>query len=559
MFIPATQNELKQLGWTELDVILITGDSYIDSPFVGVALIGHILMDAGYKVGIIPQPDLESGNDITRFGEPRLFWGITGGCIDSMVANYTANGRRRKSDDYTAGGINSKRPDRAVIVYSNLVRRYFKKTVPLVLGGIEASLRRIPHYDYWSNKIRRSILFDAKADYLCYGMADRTILDLAGRLNEHQLPDDLPGLCYISNTAPQDARLLPSFTRVLTDKSAFTDMFMTFYREQDPLHAQSLTQLHDTRYLVHNPPPPHLPQSEMDRIHSFPFERNLHPMHRHQGTAKALETIQFSIPSHRGCYGECHFCSISVHQGRTVCWRSIESITEEARQLTHHPNFKGRISDLGGPTANMYGFECAKKLSSGACRDKHCLFPAVCKTLHIDHQPQINLLRAVKNIPGVKSVSVSSGIRYDMVLADKKYGRKYLDEIICDHISGQLKIAPEHSQNSVLEKMGKPSVDELVCFKNMFYTLTERAQKEQYLTYYFIAAHPGCHESDMYKLKQYAAKTLNIRPRQVQIFTPTPSTISTLMYYTEQDPFTGKSCFVEKGSGRDKQKKIITG
>ncbi|MDZ7722451.1 MAG: YgiQ family radical SAM protein [candidate division KSB1 bacterium] len=555
MFIPATRKELERLGWTDPDIILITGDSYIDSPFVGISMIGHILMDAGYKVAIIPQPDIESDKDITRFGEPRLFWGITSGCIDSMVANYTANGRKRKSDDYTAGNVNNRRPDRAVIVYSNLIRRYFKNTVPLVLGGIEASLRRIVHYDYWSNKLRRSILFDAKADYLLYGMSDRTVVQLTERLQNGESPADLPGLCHISSTIPDTALVLPAWDQVKRDKAAFTDMFMTFYQEQDPKHARPLAQLQDTRYLVQNPPAPYLRQTELDRLHALPFERDLHPHHRQQGPVKALDTIQFSIPTHRGCYGECHFCSIAVHQGRTVRWRSMDSVTNEARTLTQHPNFKGRITDLGGPTANMYGFECAKKLKSGACRDKRCLYPAVCNTLQIDHQPQIDLLRRMKNIPDIKSVYVSSGIRYDMVLADKQHGRDYLNEIVRAHVSGQLKIAPEHSEPNVLAKMGKPPVDDLVRFVNMFYDLTRKAGKDQYLTYYLIAAHPGCREQDMHKLKQFAARTLKVKPRQIQIFTPTPSTLSTLMYYTERDPFTGNSCFVDKDRGRESRNK----
>ncbi|MFU8827610.1 MAG: YgiQ family radical SAM protein, partial [Brevefilum sp.] len=391
-FLPTTPEELETLGWDQLDVILITGDSYIDSPFIGVAVIGKVLQDAGYKVGIIAQPDLQSAADITRLGEPRLFWGVTAGSIDSMVANYTATGRPRRADDYTPGGHNTKRPNRATLVYSNLIRRHFKGTVPIVLGGVEASLRRIAHYDFWSDAIRRSVLFDAKADYLLYGMAEHSVVELARTLAAGEDPIQTLGLCYIAKQVPEGYLTLPTFEQVSQDKDAFTDMFHTFYDNNDPISAKGLAQRHGDRYLVHNPPAPYLSTSEMDRVYALNYAHAQHPYYAAQGAVKALETIRFSIPTHRGCYGECNFCAIAVHEGRTVRWRSQESILAEAQAITQYQDFGGYIYDLSGPTANMYGFECPVKLRKGPCQDKSCIYPETCSVLPIDHQVQTELL-----------------------------------------------------------------------------------------------------------------------------------------------------------------------
>lgn len=560
MFLPVTPDEVRQLGWEELDVILVTGDAYIDSPFIGIAVIGKLLVTAGYRVGIIGQPDIHSGSDISRLGEPRLFWGVSGGSIDSLVANRTASGRRRKRDDYTPGGLNNRRPDRAVLVYANLIREHFKNTSPLVLGGIEASLRRIAHYDYWTNKVRKSILVDAKADYLLYGMAEQSVLALAKCLEEKQSPTHLRGLCYLSSHPPDSALVLPSFAEVADNKDAFTRMFTQFYRQNDPVTAQLLAQKQDDRYLIQNPPCPVPTTGELDRIHDLDFEREAHPVVAAQGTVKALETIRFSLATHRGCYGECNFCAIAVHQGRTVSWRSEESILREVRQLLRHPAFKGTLHDVGGPSANMYGFECEKKVQKGACRKKRCLFPSICPHLPIDHSRQIKLLAAIRKVQGVRKVNVASGIRYDMVLADKKYGPRYLEELVRHHVSGQLKIAPEHCVDPVLECMGKPGVQGLLKFRELFFTLTRKSNLNQFLTYYIIAAHPGCSLKDMLQLRRFAQTKLKVLPRQVQIFTPAPSTWSTLMYWTGINPLTGRSCFVEKNiDGREKQKQAITG
>jgi len=557
-FLPTTLNEVRQRGWDALDVILVSGDSYIDSPYIGIAVIGRMLEKAGGRVGIIAQPDVQSPDDITRLGEPHLFWGISGGSVDSMVANYTALGKKRHLDDYTPGGQNNRRPDRAVITYCNLIRRYFKNTVPLVLGGIEASLRRVAHYDFWSNSIRRSILFDAKADYLLYGMADHSVLQLARALSDGKEIHDIKGLCFIAKNPPYDYLELPSFENVCEDRMAFIKMFHSFYRNKDPLTAGGLFQRHGDRCLVQNPPPAVIMQSELDEIYRLPFQRSQHPYYEKQGKVKALETIRFSISTHRGCYGECNFCAIAVHEGRTVRWRSTGSIMEEARILASLPDFKGHIHDVGGPTANMYGFECKKKLTSGVCNDRRCLYPKICRSMPINHRPQVELLQHLRTIPGVKKVFVASGIRHDMVLADLENGNEYLRQIATYHVSGQLKLAPEHSEEHVLDKMGKPGVADLVEFKKRFDQLSHEVHKKQFLTYYLIAAHPGCTERDMQRLKDFTSRQLHISPEQVQIFTPSPSTYSSLMYYTGMNPFSLKSIFVERTTaGRQRQKNLI--
>jgi len=559
MFIPTTKNELKKLGWNQLDVILITGDTYIDSPYIGISIIGKILIENGYKVGIIAQPGCESNKDISRLGEPKLFWGITAGSVDSMVANYTALKKKRQNDDFTPGGTNDKRPDRASMFYTNLIRRYFKNTAPVVLGGIEASLRRITHYDFWSNKVRKPILFDAKADYLIYGMGERSVLQLAENLKNGESAANVNGLCYISREKNPEYLTLPSFDQAVADKKSFIKMFDTFHQNNDPLNAKGLQQKIDDRYLIQNPPAQYLSQPELDEVHDLDFERDVHPFYGKNGKVKALDTIRFSIPSHRGCYGDCNFCAITVHQGRTVRWRSEKSIVNEAKIMARQKDFKGSISDVGGPTANMYGFECLKKLKSGACKDKRCLFPEPCKALKPDYSKQISLLQKLKNIEKIKKVFVASGLRYDMVLNDKKFGNKYFEILIKDHVSGQLKIAPEHTSSKILQFMGKPDTENLIKFKNKFYEFSKKTGKKQFLTYYFIAAHPGCSDNEMKDLKKYVSESLKLNPEQVQVFTPTPSTYSTLMYYTETDYKTGKSIFVEKDKiKKQKQKDLLT-
>lgn len=559
MFLPTTSSEIAKLGWNSLDIILVTGDSYIDSPFIGVAVIGRVLQDAGYRVGIIAQPDIHSPDDITRLGEPQLFWGVTGGCVDSMVANYTALKKPRMNDDYTPGGRNTRRPDRAVIAYANLIRRYHKNTKPIVLGGIEASLRRIPHYDYWNDRIRKSILFDSKADFLLYGMAEKSTLELAAGLKSSGDVRRIRGLCYISKEPAKGSVELPSFEAVIASKESFIGMFRTFYQNNDALTAKTLSQRHGDRYLIQNPPSLPLTQPEMDALYALPYERAQHPYYQAHGSVKALETIRFSLSTHRGCYGECNFCAIAMHEGRTVQWRSQASIISEAELLSRLPDFKGYIHDVGGPTANMYGFECKKKLASGACDDKRCIYPDICPALHVNHSHQVKLLTDLRSIKGVKKIFVASGIRYDLVIGDRRHGEHYLEEVVEHHVSGQMKVAPEHIQPKVLASMGKPGSASLLEFKTRFEKLTREAGKPQFLTYYFIAAHPGCTDSDMVALNQFVSSQLHIHPEQVQIFTPTPSTWSSVMYYTGMDPFTGESLFVEKmPSGKQRQKSWLT-
>lgn len=558
MFLPTTREELTRLGWDQLDVILVTGDSYIDSPFIGAAVIGKVLKQAGFRVGVIAQPDIQSDADIARLGEPALFWGVTAGSVDSMVANYTAARKKRKSDDYTPGGVNDRRPDRATLVYTNLIRRTFKPSRPVVLGGIEASLRRVAHYDFWSDRVRGPLLFDAKADFLLYGMAEKAVVELAKALREGRDPRDIRGLCYIAKETREGYLDLPSYETVAQDKRAFIDMFHVFYQNNDPLNAKGLCQKHGDRYLIQNPPALYQSQSELDSIYALDFERCQHPYYESQGKVRALETIQFSISTHRGCYGECNFCAIAVHEGRTVRWRSPESILAEARRLTHTPGFKGYIQDAGGPTANMYGYECAKKLARGSCKKRRCLYPGVCPLLKVDHRPQLALLRQLRQVKGIKKVFVASGIRYDLLLADEACGSAYLQEVVEQHVSGQMKIAPEHTEDSVLIRMGKPGKGALLEFKAMFDNMSRAAGKKQFLTYYLIAAHPGCTEQDMLRLKRFASQKLKVNPEQVQIFTPTPSTYSSLMYYTELDPFTREPIFVEKDLRRkERQKEIV--
>lgn len=566
MFLPTTKTEIDKLCWDRLDVIIISGDTYIDTSYSGAAIIGKVLLNAGYKVGIIAQPDIYNEIDITRLGEPRLFWGVTSGCVDSMVANYTATKKPRRKDDFTPGIVNNKRPDKATIVYSNLIRKYFKKTVPIILGGIEASLRRISHYDYWDDKIRRSILFDSKADYLVYGMGEKATLEIARYLknslqnNLKNIGDlkEIRGICYISKEPKENYIPLPSFEEVISEKEKFIEMLHIFYRNNDPVTGKGLYQKHGNRYLIQNPPANYLTQEEIDNIYNLDFERDVHPYYKKDGKVRALETIRYSITTHRGCFGECNFCAITIHQGTNIVSRSQESIIKEVKSIVKIPEFKGIISDIGGPTANMYATGCEKMEKFGKCLKKDCLFPTTCKKLNNNHDRQIELLRNLRKIKGIKKVFVASGIRYDMIIDDKVSGIKYLEELIEHHVSGQLKVAPEHTEQKVLKLMRKPVIQYLEKFKNQFDTINKRKKKDQYLTYYLIAAHPGCNFKEEVKMKRYISKELKINPEQVQIFTPTPSTYSTLMYYTEMNPWTGEKLFVEKNPvKKEKHKQAI--
>jgi uncharacterized radical SAM protein YgiQ len=576
MFIPTTKKEIAQLGWEQLDIVLVSGDTYIDSPYSGMAIVGRLLLQAGYKVGIIAQPDWESDTDITRLGEPRLFWGVSSGLVDSMVANYTAMKKFRNTDDFTPGEKNNRRPDRANLVYTNLIRRYYKNTVPIVLGGIEASLRRVAHYDFWTNKVRGSQLFDAKADILVYGMAEKTIVELAHALHEEKDYRDIRGLCYISKEKKEGFIELPTIKECQdkADKTKFIEMFHLFYENNEPLVSKGLIQEHNGRYMIQNPPQFNMTESEIDNVYDLPYQREVHPYYAKDGNVRAMDTIRFSVTTHHGCYGECNFCAITVHQGRTIRSRSERSILQEVKGFTKNPKFKGIISDVGGATANMYGYECRKKLDKGVCEDRRCtgfrMFQPnnrkeswndykICPVLKPNHQRNVQLLKDIRSTPGVKKAFVNSGIRYDLIEEDKEYGAEYLKEIVGHHVSGQMKIAPEHSETKILKLMGKPDKEVLKDFKRSFEKLNQQTGKKQFLTYYMIAAHPGCSEKDMKDLKDFANQDLRLSPEQIQIFTPTPSTYSTLMYYTELDPFSLKPIYVEKDPmKKQKQKDIVT-
>ena len=558
MFLPTTMEEVKKLGWNYLDIILISGDTYIDSSYNGSALIGKWLYKHGFKVGIIAQPDINSDVDIKRLGEPKLYWAASAGCVDSMVANYTATKKKRRSDDFTPGGENTRRPDRASIAYTNLIKRHFKNSeVPIVLGGIEASLRRITHYDYWSNNLRRPLIFDAKADILSYGMGEKSMLELARAIRDKKDWRDIRGLSYISKEIKEGYLELPSYENCVKDKKEFIKAFETFYHNCDSILSKGLYQKCGDRYLIQNPPSENFSSRELDAIYSMDFERDVHPYYKKMGEVRALDTIKTSVTTHRGCYGECNFCAIAIHQGRTVISRTEDSIVDEVKEITKMKKFKGNIADVGGPTANMYQVECKKKLKFGACQDRRCLYPQKCPALKIDHSKQIDLLKRLKEIDKIKKIFIASGIRYDMILDDKKCGQMYMEEIIKDHVSGQMKIAPEHTEDKVLSLMGKQGKAPLKEFKEKFYQINKKLGKKQFLTYYLIAAHPGCNEKDMLDLKRFASAELRVNPEQVQIFTPTPSTYSTLMYYTEMDPFTGKKLFVEKDNGKKQKQKDI--
>jgi uncharacterized radical SAM protein YgiQ len=546
-------------GWDYCDVILVSGDAYIDSPFIGVAMVGRMLERMGYKVGMIGQPDINSADDISRLGEPRLYWGVSGGSVDSMVSNYTATKKFRNSDDYTPGGKNDKRPDRALSVYCNLIRRHFKDTAPIVLGGIEASLRRVTHYDYWTDKLRKPILFDSKADVLIYGMGEIALERLTRAMDEKRDYKDVRGVCYIAKEPVAKYHQMPSHQDCLDDKEKYIDLFDLFYDNNDPIAANGLCQPVDTRFLIQNPPCDHLNEDEMDANSNLPFTRELHPYYAKMGKVKCLETIKFSIMTHHGCWGECNFCAIGVHQGRTIRTRSEGNILKEAAEFNKYKDYKGIISDVGGPTANMYGYECNKKLKLGTCDHQRCVDAThLCKSMKVDHSRNINLLRQVREVPGVRKAFVASGVRYDLITSDKKHGYEYLKEMVKHHISGQMKVAPEHTEQHVLELMGKPGKQTLVDFKKLYDKLNAEEGKQQFLTYYLIAAHPGCTDKDMHSLKDFTTNELQMNPEQAQVFTPTPGTYSAVMYYTEMDPKTRKKIFVEKDTKRkEKQKQIV--
>lgn len=554
-FLPMSRQEAEDLGIDQFDIILLSGDAYVDHPSFGVAIIGRVLWDAGYNVGIIAQPNLKKDDDFKRLGVPRLFFGISSGNVDSMVNNFTPNLKRRSNDVYSSGGV-PRRPDRATIVYADRVHALFPG-VPIVLGGLEASLRRFAHYDYWSDSVRRSILADAPADTVVFGMGERPLLNLTARMkngeNIHEIRD-IPGTCVKmevrqwKSAAHEDYLVIPSYVEVSSDKQSYAEAFRLHYQEQDPFHGRTIAQPHPKTVIIQNKPSRPLTSEELDHIYELPYSRAAHPSYNEP--VPALEPVRFSITSHRGCFGSCSFCALTHHQGRIVQSRSIESIIREATALTRMPGFKGIIQDVGGPTANMFGMTCAA-WKKGACRDKLCT--ADCPSLDTDHSRQVELLRLLRAIPGVRKVFVGSGIRHDLVMADRS---DYLLELCQHHVSGHLKIAPEHIVRKVTDCMHKPPVELLEAFKESFDAVSEAHHKEQYLVPYLMSGHPGCTLKDMVELAEYI-RDHRMYTEQVQDFTPTPMTISTAMYYTGLDPFTLTRVHVPKGREKRIQRAIL--
>ena len=556
MFLPISRQEVEKLGWDYIDVILISGDAYIDSPFSGIAVVGKYLLKHGFRVAVISQPDIDCDKDITMFGEPRLFWGISAGCVDSMVANYTSSGKPRKQCDFTPNGINNKRPDRASIVYTTLIRRYFKNTKPIVLGGIEASLRRIAHYDFKTDKVRRSILFDAKADYIIYGMGELPVLELAKALDNNESVENIKGLCFISKDKVSNAVEMPSFEEVCTDKRAFYNMFKIFYNNSEAVSGKRLIQKTGDRYLIQNPPA-YYDDNILDEVSDIEYERAVHPQIK--GKIKAIDTIKTSIISHRGCFGGCSFCAIAVHQGRRVVSRSAASIEKEVKSMVSKKWFSGTITDIGGPTGNMYMMKCKKMEKLGACTHKHCLYSEVCNGMNTNHAPLLNMLESIKNIKGVKNLFATSGIRADLAVKDKENGKRYISEIAKNYVSGQLKMAPESADLKVLKAMKKPDNSSFLEFCSLYKNYSKKYNKNQYISCYFIAAHPAESEKEAYNTRKFIEKNLDFNPEQVQIFTPTPSTWATCAYYTGLDE-DGNNIYVEKSlSKKEKYKSIIMG
>ena len=556
MFLPISRQEVEKLGWDYTDVILISGDAYIDSPFSGIAVVGKYLLKHGFRVAVISQPDIDCDKDITMFGEPRLFWGISAGCVDSMVANYTSSGKPRKQCDFTPNGINNKRPDRASIVYTTLIRRYFKNTKPIVLGGIEASLRRIAHYDFKTDKVRRSILFDAKADYIIYGMGEVPVLEFAKALDNNESVENIKGLCFISKDKVSDAVEMPSYEEVSTDKKAFYNMFKIFYNNSEAVSGKRLMQKTGDRYLIQNPPA-YYDDNILDEVSDIEYERAVHPQIK--GKVKAIDTIKTSIISHRGCFGGCSFCAIAVHQGRRVVSRSAASIEKEVKSMVSKKWFSGTITDIGGPTGNMYMMKCKKMEKLGACTHKHCLYPEVCNGMNTDHAPLLNMLENIRNIKGVKNLFATSGIRADLAVNDKENGKRYISEIAKNYVSGQLKMAPESADLKVLKAMKKPDNSSFLEFCSLYKDYSKKYNKNQYISCYFIAAHPAESEKEAYNTRKFIEKNLDFNPEQVQIFTPTPSTWATCAYYTGLDE-DGNNIYVEKSlSKKEKYKSIIMG
>ncbi len=547
-FLPVCKKDMEDRGWKQLDFVYVSGDAYVDHPSFGHAIITRVLEAHGYKVGIIAQPDWKDKSSITELGEPRLGFLVSGGNMDSMVNHYTVSKKRRHTDAYTPGGVMGKRPDYAAVVYSNLIRQVYKKT-PIILGGIEASLRRMAHYDYWSDKLKRSILLDSGADLISYGMGERSIVEIADALESGIDVSDItfiPGTVYKTKSLENvyDAVVLPGYEQMKADKKEYARSFYTQYCNTDPFSGKRLAEpYNDHLYVIQNPPSEPLSMEEMDEIYQYPYMRTYHPSYEALGGVPAVSEIRFSLISNRGCFGGCSFCALTFHQGRIMQVRSHESLLDEAVKITKEKDFKGYIHDVGGPTANFRQPSCEKQMTRGVCKNRQCLFPKPCKNLKVDHSDYVELLRKLRALPGVKKVFIRSGIRFDYVVADQD--DTFLRELCQYHVSGQLKVAPEHVSDQVLQKMGKPQNQVYQEFVRKYEKMNQKLHKDQYLVPYLMSSHPGSTLRDAIELAEHI-RDLGYMPEQVQDFYPTPSTISTCMYYTGVDPRDMKPVYVPK-------------
>jgi uncharacterized radical SAM protein YgiQ len=544
-FLPMSMKEANALGWDELDVVFVTGDAYIDHPSFAMAILGRTLQAAGFRVGIVSQPDWTKVDDWRRFGRPRLFFGISAGNMDSMINHYTANRKVRNSDAYSPGGRIGLRPDRATLSYCHRAREAYKG-VPVIAGGVEASLRRLAHYDFWGDNVRKSILLDSKADLVCYGMGENPIVEIAQRLSDGETVKDLRdmrGVAYTlgaSETVPtEDTIALPSFEEVRDDKMAFADATKIIHNETNPYNAKRLTQAHSTQTVVVNPPQFPISQNAMDQIYGLPYTRKQHPAYKER--IPAFSTIKDSVTIMRGCFGGCTFCSITAHQGRVIQSRSKDSIINEIDQMASEPKFSGIVSDIGGPTANMYEMKCSKPEVEAKCRRQSCVHPKICKLLGTDHAPLLKVMKEAREIKGVKKVLVASGIRMDLAARSPEY----MKELTEHHVGGLLKVAPEHANNEVLNNMRKPSIENFAEFSDKFRDQSKKAGKKQYIVPYFISSHPGSDINSMIDLAVFLKRN-GYKPDQVQDFIPAPLDVATCMYYTEMDPFTKKPVYIAK-------------
>ncbi len=545
-FLPISKPDMEKRGWDELDFLYIVGDAYVDHPSFGHAIISRVLESHGYKVGIISMPDWHSKKDFMRLGKPRLAVLVSSGNIDSMVNHYTASKKKRSEDLYAPGGKAGLRPDRATIVYCNRIREAFGD-IPILIGGVEASLRRFAHYDYWDDKVRRSILADSGADILMYGMGEHQIVEVADCLASGMHVHDITyikGTCYMSDTDDIfDSVKIPSFEECSAKKRDYALSVQLQQREQNPYLGKTLVQQHGDRFLVQNPPSEPLLREELDRVYELPYQKNYHPVYEDKGGVPAINEVKFSVASSRGCFGGCNFCALAFHQGRIVTSRSHNSIIKEVKEMTRMPDFKGYIHDVGGPTANFRSPACEKQKTKGACSDKQCLFPTVCKNMKPNHKEYTELLRKLRNIEKVKKVFIRSGIRFDYLIADKN--DEFFYELCRHHVSGQLKVAPEHVSDNVLKCMGKPEKSVYKCFSDKFYKINEQLGKKQFLVPYLMSSHPGSTLNDAINLAVYL-KENGLHPQQVQDFYPTPGTVSTCMFYTGLNPMTMEKVYVPR-------------